>query len=94
METELGDLLTECMRDQIGADLAVIGSGSIRKTSLGPIVTAKDFVEIFPFAEPAMGFRISGKQLRHGVKFMLREEYFKNHKKIKYDGEQRLIIHE
>ena len=76
METELGDLLSECMRDQIGADLAIIGSGSIRKTTLGPIVTLRDFIEIFPFSEPAMGLRLSGKQLRHGVKFMLREESF------------------
>ena len=75
-ETELGDLLTECMREQIGADLALIGSGSIRKPSLGPLVTVRDFIEIFPFAEPAFGFRITGKQLRHGVTHMLRDEAF------------------
>ena len=72
METELGNLLAECMRDQIGADLVLIGSGSIRKTSLGPAVTVRDFLEIFPFAEPAFGFRLTGKQLRHIVTFMLR----------------------
>ena len=75
-ETELGDLLAECMREQMGADLVLVGSGSIRKPSLGPVVTLRDFIEIFPFAEPAMGFRISGKQLRHIVTFMLREESF------------------
>ena len=75
-ETELGDLLAECMREQMGADLVLLGSGSIRKPSLGPVVTLRDFIEIFPFAEPAMGFRISGKQLRHMVTFMLREESF------------------
>ena len=64
------------MRDQIGADLAVIGSGSIRKQSLGPVVTVGDFIEIFPFAEPAIGFRLNGKQLRHIVTYMLREESF------------------
>ena len=72
METELGNLLAECMRNQIGADLVLIGSGSIRKTSLGPAVTVRDFLEIFPFAEPAFGFRLTGKQLRHIVTFMLR----------------------
>lgn len=76
METELGNLLAECMRDQIGADLVLIGSGSIRKTSLGPAVTVRDFLEIFPFAEPAFGFRLTGKQLRHIVTFMLREDSF------------------
>lgn len=76
METELGDLLAECMRDQIGADLVLVGSGSIRKPSLGPVVTVRDFIEIFPFAEPALGFRLNGKQLRHIVTYMLREESF------------------
>ena len=76
METELGNLLAECMRDQIGADLVLIGSGSIRKTSLGPAVTVRDFLEIFPFAAPAFGFRLTGKQLRHIVTFMLREDSF------------------
>ncbi|MBR2845808.1 MAG: bifunctional metallophosphatase/5'-nucleotidase [Solobacterium sp.] len=76
METELGDLLAECMRDQIGADLVLLGSGSIRKPSLGPLVTFGDFMEVFPFAEPATGFRLTGRQLRHIVKYMLREESF------------------
>lgn len=75
-ETELGDLMAECMRDQLGSDLVILGSGSIRRPSLGPLVTVKDFIEIFPYADPAYGFRISGKQLRHIVKHMLREESF------------------
>ena len=76
METQLGNLLSECMRDQLGVDLVLIGSGSIRLPSLGPLVTYKDFIEAFPFAEPAYGFRINGKQLRHVVTFMLREDSF------------------
>ena len=76
METELGDLLAECMRDQIGADLVLLGSGSIRKPSLGPLVTFGDFMEVFPFAQPVTGFRLTGRQLRHIVKYMLREESF------------------
>ena len=62
--------------DQIGADLVLLGSGSIRKPSLGPVVTVRDFIEIFPFKGPATGFRLTGKQLRHIVTFMLREESF------------------
>ena len=76
METELGDLLAECMRDQLGVDLVLIGSGSIRLPALGPLVTVKDFMEVFPFADPAYGFRVTGRQLRHMVNYMLREESF------------------
>ena len=76
METELGNLIAECMRDQIGADLVLIGSGSIRKPALGPVVTVKDFMEVFPFKGSAKGFRLTGKQLRHIVTYMLREDSF------------------
>ena len=51
METELGDLLAEGIREQLGVDLVFLGSGSIRGESLGPIVTLGDFVEIFPHNE-------------------------------------------
>jgi 5'-nucleotidase len=33
-------------------------------------------MEVFPFKGPATGFRLTGKQLRHIVTFMLREESF------------------
>ena len=78
METELGDLMAECMRDQLGADLVLLGSGSIRLPELGPVVTAKDFVEVFPFKGTVFGFRLTGKQLRHIVTFMLRDEAFED----------------
>ena len=76
METELGDLMAECMRDQIGVDLFILGSGSIRRNSLGPVVTVKDFIEILPYPGPATGFRLIGRQLRHIVTYMLREDSF------------------
>ena len=76
METELGDLLTEGLRDQLGVDLALIGSGSIRKESLGPVVTLKDYLEVLPFKDSVFSFKLTGKQLRHIVTFMLREESF------------------
>lgn len=75
-ETELGDLMAEGMREQIGTDLAIIGSGSIRRETLGPIVTLKDYLELFPFPGSVVGCRLTGKQLRHLVTFMLREKAF------------------
>ena len=68
--------MAECMRDQIGVDLFILGSGSIRRNSLGPVVTVKDFIEIFPYPGPATGFRLIGRQLRHIVTYMLREDSF------------------
>ncbi len=76
METELGDLLAEAIREQMSVELVLLGSGSIRKPKLGPIVTLGNFMEIMPFGDPLIRFRLTGAQLRHAVKHMLREEAF------------------
>ena len=76
METELGDLMAEGMRIQLNVDLVMLSSGSIRKTSLGPIITLKDFMEIFPFPDPMIGFHLTGAQLRKAVTFLMRGEAF------------------
>ena len=76
METELGDLFAEGIRDQLGIDLVLIGSGSIRKPKLGPVVTLKDYKEIFPFINSLHAFQLTGEQLRRGIRHMLREEAF------------------
>ena len=38
-ETELGDLFSDVLRDALGVDIFLLGSGSIRTDRLGPIVT-------------------------------------------------------
>ena len=75
-ETELGDLMAEGLRAQLGVDLVLLGSGSIRKPQLGPIVTLKDYMEIFPFNDPLFAVKFTGEQLRRAVRFMLRDEAF------------------
>ena len=76
METELGNLMAECMREQLNVDLALMSSGTIRKPKLGPIITLMDFMEVFPFVDPAVSFKLTGKQLRDIVTYMLREDSF------------------
>lgn len=74
METELGDLIAECMRTQLGSDLVLIASGSIRGESLGPIVTLQDLMLVFPYESAMIGFRLKGKQLRKVVMYLMRED--------------------
>ena len=78
-ETELGSLFAECLREQLDTDLVLLASGSIRQPSLGPIVTLKDFVEVFPFEDAVFEFKMTGAQLRHAVTFLLRDESFDPH---------------
>ena len=76
METELGGLFAECLREQLDVDLVLLASGSIRLPSLGPIVTLKDYVEVFPFDDSVHAFRITGAQLRRAAAFLMRDEAF------------------
>ena len=72
--TDLGDLLAEGMRSQLGVDLALLGSGCIRGETLGPIVTLGDLLEVFPYKNPMIGFNMTGEQLRKAVTFLMRDE--------------------
>ena len=74
METDLGDLIAECMRAQLGSDLVMIASGSIRTESLGPIVTLQDLMIAFPYESSMIGFLLTGSQLRRVVKYLTRDD--------------------
>ena len=43
---------------------------------LGPIVTLRDYMEVFPFGEPLYSIKLTGAQLRHVMQFMLRDDAF------------------
>ena len=73
-ETELGGLFADIMRDSLGLDLMLLGSGSVRTTELGPIVLYQDLAECFPYDDPAYMLRVTGEQLKRMIKFMLRDE--------------------
>ena len=75
-ETELGDLFSDILKNSLALDVMLLGSGSIRKERLGPIVTLQDLIEIFPFDDPIYLLKVTGKQLKDMIKFMLRDEAF------------------
>ena len=55
-ETQLGSLIADIFKYQLGVDIAFIGSGSIRKKRLDPLVTLTDILEIFPYNEQMISF--------------------------------------
>ena len=74
METDLGELIAECMRSKLSCDLVLIASGSIRTESLGPIVTLQDLMIAFPYESSMIGFDLTGSQLRKVIKYLLRDD--------------------
>jgi len=69
-ETELGDLFADAIQERTGVDVAFVGSGSIRKTELGPAVTLGDYLALFPYDDSLTRFVITGAQLRRAFGFM------------------------
>ena len=75
-ETELGNLFADLFTESLGIDLMFIGSGSIRKPVLGPVVKLGDLKVIFPFEDEIMGVVWTGAQLRRAMSFVMRDHMF------------------
>ena len=74
METELGGLISDAIRDTIGMDIMLLGSGSVRNKLMGPLVVYKDLVECFPFDDSLHMLTVTGGQFKRMMMYMLRDE--------------------
>lgn len=75
-ETELGNLFADLFTESLGIDLMFIGSGSIRKPTLGPTVRLGDLKVIFPFDDEIMGVVWTGAQLKKSLAHIMRDDMF------------------
>jgi 5'-nucleotidase len=73
-ETELGNLFADAIQEKTGVDVAFVGSGSIRKTELGPVVTLGDYLALFPYDDSVTRFVLTGAQLKHAFAGFMRPE--------------------
>ena len=74
IETSLGNLFADVLAETAECDVILLGSGSIRGTSLGPVVTLSDFRTVFPYDDYLMRFNITGAQLRGIMAHIMRPE--------------------
>ena len=74
MQTELGSVFADAMKESLDVDLFFMGSGSIRKTHLGPVVTFQDFTECFPYDGKSFGVKVTGAQLKKMLLHIYRDE--------------------
>ncbi len=83
-ETELGKLFADILADSLGLDLMLVGSGSLRNQKLGPIVTVGDLTEMYPYSGEIMRIVVTGKQLKHMIRYLFREEVLGTHVHTEY----------
>ena len=74
MQTELGGVFADAMKDSTGVDLFFMGSGSVRKTKMGPIVTLQDFTECYPYDGVSYGVKVTGAQLKRMLLHIYRDD--------------------
>ena len=78
-ETELGNLYADMLQDDSSFDIMLMGSGSIRKQELGPIVEFQDMMENTPFDDCAWMFKVTGAQFKRMICHILRDEAWEGH---------------
>ncbi|MBQ1476269.1 MAG: bifunctional metallophosphatase/5'-nucleotidase [Firmicutes bacterium] len=78
-ETEMGNLYADALAWDASFDLMILGSGSIRKTELGPIIEYQDMLENTPFDDALYMLEVTGDQLKRMVQYVLRDEAWEGH---------------
>ena len=73
-ETEMGNLYADVLADGSSFEIMLFGSGSIRKTELGPVIEYQDMIENTPFEDVIYMIEVTGAQWRRMVQYLMRDE--------------------
>ena len=78
-ETEMGNLYADLLQHDSSFDIMVMGSGSIRKEKMGPVVEYQDMLENTPFDDALWMLKVTGSQFRRMIQYVLRDEAWLGH---------------
>lgn len=71
-ETQLGRIFADILRDSLGLDVMLLASGSLRRPEMGPLVTLRDLMQMFPFEDGVMQLTVTGRQLKGMLRHLYR----------------------
>lgn len=74
VETSLGNLIADALAEQLGIDVMLLGSGSVRVEKLGPTVTLLDLMSCFPYDDSITRFTVTGATLAKMLEHWMRPE--------------------
>ncbi len=69
-ETDLGNLIADTFADIYKTDCVLIQSGSLRRKELGPVVTERDFSELYPFDDQFVVLELSGREILESFRYL------------------------
>ncbi len=73
-ETSLGNLLADAIAETTGADVVLLGAGSVRVKELGPAVSLMDLMGCFPYDDSLTRYTVSGAALKKAFAHWMRPE--------------------
>jgi 5'-nucleotidase len=73
-ETDLGNLIADIVAQLDKFDVVLIGSGSIRGTKLGPLVTLSDLKTVYPYDDVLYKVKVTGEHLTKIFAHFMRSE--------------------
>lgn len=73
-ETEMGNLYCDAIQWESSFDIMMMGSGSIRKKAMGPVVEYQDMVENTPYDDCMWLIEVTGAQFRRMITHIFRDE--------------------
>ena len=76
-ETEMGNLYADAIQWESSFDIMMMGSGSIRKKELGPLIEYQDMVENTPFDDCIWMVTVTGAQFRQMIRHIMRDDAWK-----------------
>lgn len=71
-ETQLGRLFADLFRDNLGLDVMLLASGSLRIPEMGPIVTLRELTQMYPFHDEIFRITVTGAQLKNMIAHLFR----------------------
>ena len=74
IETPLGNLFADIVAENANSDIAFVGSGSIRSTKIGPLVTLKDYIACFPYDDSLTLYKVKGSKIKKIFSHIMRIE--------------------
>lgn len=74
IETALGNLVADIFAENSDCDVALVGSGSIRTKTLGPVVTLRELKQTFPYDEGYLKYTVTGEQLQTVFGHIMRKD--------------------
>ena len=73
-ETTLGNMIADVLADTSETEIILIGSGSIRGSELGPVVTLGDLKACYPYNDSLTRYCINGENLKRVFSHIMRTE--------------------